>query len=240
MCSGPTRMRLCVTVIASGIVVALAIVSLYLCSSMQRSQRWLGATRAVRLHSAIGLRISRLLSERAVLLVGDSRIESLRWPLHGYEGWRATNVGIGGTTAAMWSDWLAGSPSTTPYEAAVLWVGVNDLLTRGADVSATEDKVVGAARGLLSYARRVYVLEQIPVRFASKRLISEKISDDVRQLNVGVAHKLSQEKAVSIMQLEEALRAPDGLLCDWASGDGLHLNERGQAWLSERLAKLLY
>ena len=64
------------TVIASGIVVALAIVSLYLCSSMQRSQRWLGATRAVRLHSAIGLRISRLLSERAVLLVGDSRIES--------------------------------------------------------------------------------------------------------------------------------------------------------------------
>ena len=105
-------------------------------------------------------------------------------------------------------------------------------------MSATEDKVVGAARGLLSYARRVYVLEQIPVRFASKRLISEKISDDVRQLNVGVAHKLSQEKAVSIMQLEEALRAPDGLPVRLGLGDGLHLNERGRRWLSERLAKL--
>lgn len=219
------------------LVVTLSIVlaGVLLYGSMHRLSGWLGARNAILWRAELGLRLGQAHAGKTLLLAGDSRLAMLDGPLIEAGRWHEVNVAIGGSTAAHWHQMLADRSNGACYDAAFLWAGINDLMHQHAPAEATVEHVVAVALRLRDYAQRVFLLEQIPVRLAGKEDFSRTLSARVVEVNRGLHERLAGEPNVIIIATHDALRAPDGLLERWCSDDGLHLNEKGQAWLRQRI-----
>lgn len=223
----------------SALLVALgaALAGFLLYGSMYRLSSWLGPSRAIEWRVELGLRLGQARSKRALLLAGDSRLE-IDGPLLRTGGWTEINVAMGGTALSDWDEWLVERPAARRYDAVIFWAGINDFLHRGAAVDATAEHLAAIARRLRRYARRVFVLEQIPVRVPPQEGDAVHLSVQIAELNRGVHERLAGASSVTIVAAHDELRAPDGLLQRWCSDDGLHLNAEGRAWLRRRIANL--
>lgn len=209
-----------------------------LSAPMSRLSRWVGPRNAVVARVELGLWWAGLRSRKTLLIVGDSRFEVLEASVPERGGWQAVNVAMSGSTAADWHALLAERDAAERYDAALLWVGTNDFVNHDAAIEPTVGHAVAVARRLGSYARRVVVLEQIPVRLASD-VTSRRVSARVVELNRGLHERLAREPGVHVAPLHAALLAADGLLAPWCTDDGLHLNEQGNTWLRRRIEDLV-
>ena len=204
--------------------------------SVHLSARLLGTSRAVAARVALGSTLGAMLGRDTMLLVGDSRIEALPTPTRASGApLFVINTGASGTSARAWLDllpsWAAGD---SRYEAAVWWAGVNDVLYGRVSEAAVAESVSLVALRLRHHARRVLVVEQIPVRLASVAE-SRPLNARLAAVNGQVRRRLAPETGVSTLAIHDALRGADGQLAGWCSNDGLHLNAAGNAWLLQRI-----
>lgn len=223
-------------------LVALAGCGLFVLSSPQRMRDWVGLRPAVQLHTELGLLWDRSPSQRTLLLTGDSRLQELSGPLLEQSAWREVNVAQGGSTAGQWAQALEDRKPRAvndTYDVAILWVGINDFLNHASAMEATAEHIVTAARRLRGYAKRVIVLEQIPLRMPWDIEASRLLSEKVARLNPVLRARLSAEQGIELATIHDALRAPDGLLVPWFARDGLHLSDEGRRWLRRHIASLV-
>lgn len=204
-------------------------------ASVHASIRVLGRDNAIAARIEAGLTLAQIAGREGVLLVGDSRVEAMPGPaLHGAAHTFVVNAGVSGTTAEVWTAALPPRSSSRRYATAVLWAGVNDLLFGRAAAADVATRISHLALRLRQYARRVRVIEQIPVRLAQLDA-SHALNARSAEINAGVRARLRREPAIAIVPLHDALRAPDGQLSPTYSDDGLHLNPKGQGLLLRHL-----
>lgn len=204
-------------------------------ASVHASIRVLGRDNAIAARIEAGLTLAQVAGRDGVLLVGDSRVEAMPRPaLHGAAQTLVVNAGVSGTTAEVWTAVLPPRSSRRLYATAVLWAGVNDLLFGRATAAEVAARISHLALRLRQYARRVRVVEQIPVRLAQLDA-SHAFNARSAEINAQVRARLRREPGIAIVPLHDALRAPDGQLSPTYSDDGLHLNPKGQGQLLRHL-----
>jgi lysophospholipase L1-like esterase len=191
-------------------------------ASVHASIRLFGRDAAITARIEIGLALAQIAGREGVLLLGDSRVESMPPPaLHGVARTYVVNAGVSGTTTEAWTALLPPRSSTRRYATAVFWAGVNDLLFGRPSAAEVATRISQIARRLRQYALRVRVVEQIPVRLAQLEG-SNAMNTRLAEINARVRAELRREPAIAIVPLHDALSAPDGQLSPAYSGDGLH------------------
>jgi lysophospholipase L1-like esterase len=169
-------------------------------------------------------------NDRRLLLIGDSRVAAMSCA-NNLPGWRALNLGIHGSRADQWSAFLR-RENLPRFDAAVLWVGINDILhTKRAGESIARD-----------VASLIHTLNLVSSRVV---LISSK--DALASTNIALPHWADHELEV----LEETLAATVNAdhLVPFASApyatrdyfyvDAVHLSNRGYQVLCAELEKWL-
>jgi hypothetical protein len=74
------------------------------------------------------------------------------------------NVGISGSTAVFWRKRFDGSSAPTEGTDYFVWVGVNDIVSRGRTPEATANDIVAITRRLSARSGRVLIVEQPQLR----------------------------------------------------------------------------
>lgn len=222
--------------LALGLTLLCGAIALLVCGSVHRPARLLGTSHAVRARIALGGMLGAALGRDTMLLVGDSRVEALPSPaLAAGSPLFVVNAGVSGASAQAWLELLPARAGDEPrYGTAVWWAGLNDLLYGRANDATVADYVSRVALRLRHHARRVLVVEQIPVRLGS---VAESQALDARlaAVNAEVRARLARDPGLSIFAIHDRLRDADGQLARWCSDDGLHLNAAGNAWLVRRI-----
>jgi lysophospholipase L1-like esterase len=219
----------CVLVFAGAVTAAIV------GASVHASIRLFGRDTAIAARIEAGLTLAQVAGRKGVLLLGDSRVESMRPPaLHGAAYTYVVNAGVSGTTVETWATLLPPRSSTRRYATAVFWAGINDLLFGRTAAAQVATRISQVARRLREYAQRVWVVEQIPVRLAQLDA-SQALNARLTEINARVRAQLRREPAITIVSLHDSLRDPDGQLSSSYSRDGLHLNAKGQAQLLRQL-----
>jgi lysophospholipase L1-like esterase len=193
------------------------------------------ATAELRIHSAV--RMAHLLGQRPVLLLGDSRVESLGRAAIGGADDFVINAGITGTTARFWREVL--SASDTGGAVYIVWIGINDLINvRAAHETVVHDLRAIVARLVQNGATRVLLLEQIPVTVKAARQAS--ITLGVLEINRALLALAVSAPTVSTLALHARVQPPqDGSAPASWYADGVHLNERGNAQVRALLREVL-
>jgi lysophospholipase L1-like esterase len=230
--------------VLTGAVVALLafVVSLWLAlaAPARFPRRLLGtvAFSALRLRGSLVL--APLARKHPVVLVGDSRMESLGGSLAGVRNAWAINIGLAGTTARFWRDALASRQLHHTDATFVLWVGINDLLVLGhRPATVAQDLEIVARRILGTWdARALIIVEQIPVRIEPESLNAE-INRSVLALNRTFATLTTLSPRVVVLPLYARLCGADGRPLSTYYADGIHLNERGNRLLANSLRPTL-
>lgn len=213
------------------LVLAGAVTAAVVGASVHASIRLFGRDAAIAARIEAGLTLAQVAGRKGVLLVGDSRVESMRPPaLHGPAHTYVVNAGVSGTTTEAWTELLPPRSSTRRYATAIFWAGVNDLLFGRAPAAEVATRISQIARRLREYAVRVWVVEQIPVRL-SQPDASHALNARLAEINAKVRTQLRREPAIAVVSLHDALSEADGQLSSTYSRDGLHLNAKGQAQL---------
>jgi lysophospholipase L1-like esterase len=217
------------------LVLAGAVTAAVVGASVHASIRLFGRDAAIAARIEAGLTLAQVAGRKGVLLVGDSRVESMRPPaLHGAARTYVVNAGVSGTTTEAWTELLPPRSSTRRYATAVFWAGVNDLHFGRPSAAEVASRISQIARRLRQYAQRVRVIEQIPVRLAQPDA-SHAMNTKLAEINARVRAQLQREPTIAIVPLHDTLRAPDGQLSPTYSRDGLHLNAKGKQLLIRHL-----
>jgi lysophospholipase L1-like esterase len=193
------------------------------------------ATAVLRIQSAV--RMAQLLGRRPVVLLGDSRVESLgRQAIGGADDF-VINAGISGTTARFWRELL--SAAETGGAVYVVWIGINDLVNAGASHEAVlHDLRAIVSRLVQNGATQVLLVEQIPTTVEAARQAS--ITAGILEINRGLLAMADSTAAVSTVALHARVQPlQDGSPAASWYADGVHLNERGNALVRALLRAVL-
>jgi lysophospholipase L1-like esterase len=172
--------------------------------------------------------------DRTLLLLGDSRIVSMSCPSD-FSGWRVLNLGVSGSTASDWSAYLLARAKLRHFDAAILWVGINDILNFGRAASSVVDDEVSLVSYLDNIAQRVALINPTDTKDGSHEEISERIYERMRQLANLPESGANSERVSIITPFESSSEDNRG---DFYA-DYVHLNEGGYRVLCAQLGKWL-
>jgi lysophospholipase L1-like esterase len=202
--------------------------------------------RVVGIEAAMGLRVrsglaaAALLGRRGLVMLGDSRFESLGIDWLQADDRMVVPAALAGATARGWNDALRCASFAATPTTLVVWLGVNDMVNErasGAETLRRLQAIVACAQQ--GAANRVLLLEQIPVRL-SPAVENARIEQELRAINAGLDELAQRSDRVELLPLWSRFGG-DGATaaCADCYDDGLHLNARGEAFLRGLLTTLL-
>jgi lysophospholipase L1-like esterase len=194
------------------------------------------------LHNDIALRLFRLSTtsdDRKLLLIGDSNIASMscggRFP-----GWRVLNLGIPGLRSQYLLAYIQAHAQEWPrFDAAVLWIGINDLRPGRMNPVDTAQNVAAILKDLAELTAQLAVVSQPPLPGGPDGLQAVGVNRDVAAMNMIVRRQTPPDLATVLTPFPSDAGVS---MSEFFSHDGLHLNERGYdrvctetgRWLSAR------
>jgi lysophospholipase L1-like esterase len=173
-------------------------------------------------------------ARRRVLLVGDSRINTLRCNL-AQPGASVLNLGVAGLTAdqlrANLDRWLGKSKQ---FDYAVIWIGVNDIIHHGSKPETVAKEIGWIATNLKDHASHVAVIGQIPifgdVSGDSLRLANERLNRLQDEIDAYLAKVNYHSKKVSVLKVP--IKVEGGRMRELYS-DAVHLSNEGNKIVCE-------
>jgi lysophospholipase L1-like esterase len=161
--------------------------------------------------------------ERKLLVIGDSNIASMSCA-GDFAGWRVLNLGVPGLRAVEMLGYISARAKVLPrFDAAILWIGVNDLLFDQGSAADAARNVLAILNELATVSARVAVVSQALLPNGEDAGLTARINRDLVAMNATIAQDLRPGAATVIAPFtaDAAVRWEDFY------SDGLHLNARG-------------
>lgn len=203
--------------------------------------RVIGDGPAAKLRLRAGLGASRMLGRRALVMLGDSRLEQLGVDGLGAGDRLIVRAAVAGTTARFWSGCVNAVPLGDGPSTFVIWLGINDVFLQ----LTPPDRVLGYLRAIASDVlrgpeNRVLLLEQIPLSGSAdegtRRL--ERASVEINRGLAELARELPRTRVLPLWT-RFAPGSAERVCGEQCYQDPLHLNEHGSRIVRQLLIAAL-
>jgi lysophospholipase L1-like esterase len=160
---------------------------------------------------------------RQLLLIGDSNISGLSC-VNRFAGWDILNLGVPGLRAETLRGYVESHASRWPrFDAAILWIGINDLRTAAGAAPAAAEDTVAILAVLKSVSARLAMVQQ-PLLPASQGDPGRTlVNRAVTTMNSLIVQRLSTNLAAIIAPFAD--QKESGSTAFFI--DDLHLNAQG-------------
>jgi lysophospholipase L1-like esterase len=171
---------------------------------------------------------------RKLLLLGDSRIESLQCAQR-LDGWAALNLGVSGMTSDRLAEFVTSRKNAlTSFDAIAFWIGWNDIIRDRPATDVSRD-ILSIAQTLGRSTTPVALFEQIPMLNGAGDAKINQYNADCVKLNNMITNA-SDRPRISIL-------VPFGNIPIDAKSplysDSIHLSDQGNKVLCHSLGKWL-
>jgi len=176
----------------------------------------------------VALRLYALSSsphDRKLLLIGDSNVGLM--PCAGdFAGWRILKLGVAGARSGPMLGYIRAHAQAWPhFDAAILWIGINDLRFDQGNGTEVARNVLATLGELATVSDRLAVMRQAALPDRADAALSARVDREVVAMNTQIAEATRPKEAAVIAPFpNEAGTDPE----DFES-DGLHLDARGYA-----------
>jgi len=179
-------------------------------------------------------RLSASVHDRRLLLLGDSNVAYMDCSPQ-LTGWHILNLGVSGIQTDQLLRYLNGlRPNLPQFDAAVLWVGVNDALWGGIVAEDSARNVLAALDALSAVAKRRALVSQ-PLLPAGSEVRSASANPEIAAMNMMLAQQTKADLATVITPFSsEPLATQRDLF-----RDGLHLTASGYGRVCAEIARWL-
>ena len=188
--------------------------------------------------SEVNLRLyilSTLRSERRLLLVGDSNVGVMSC-VSDFAKWDVLNLGIFGLRSGRMLDYVRSHVQAWPrFDAAILWVGINDLRFDNVNGTEVARNVLAILSGLSVASSRLALVRQVPLPEGRDTGYSTRVNQEVAAMNAILTEEVRPELATIIVPFPDESA---GRWEDFAS-DGLHLSARGYSHVCAEVGRWL-
>ena len=142
-----------------------------------------------------------------------------------FPGWRVLNLGIPGLLSEALLGYIRAYAQDWPrFDAAVLWIGINDLRSGRMNPADTAQNVAAILKDLAALTAKLAVVSQPQLPVELDGVQSARLNRDVFVMNTIIQKQTPPDLATVLTPFpsETGANGPE-----FFSGDGLHLNERG-------------
>ena len=174
--------------------------------------------------------------EHRLLLVGDSNVGLMYHCGDDFAGWRILNLGVAGLRSGPMLGYIRAHALAWPhFDAAILWIGINDLYHDQGNGVEVARNVLASLGELATVSSRLAVMLQAPLPEGTDAAFSARIDRDVVAMNTMIA-QAARPKAFAVIA-----PFPNEAAIGWEDfeSDGLHLNARGYARVCAEAARWL-
>jgi lysophospholipase L1-like esterase len=175
--------------------------------------------------------------DRRLLLAGDSNVARMSCP-GDFEAWRILNLGVPGLLTETMLGYIgAHRQELLRFDAAILWIGINDLRRDPDNAAVTAQNVLAILSELSTVSTRLAVVRQAPLPEGQDAARTARINRQLAAMNAIIADETPPKLATIIAPFatDTGVRWKNFYI------DDLHLNARGYGrvcaeagrWLSE-------
>lgn len=178
--------------------------------------------------------LTRSGADRTLLLLGDSRIDAMSCATD-FAGWHVLNLGVPGSRASDWSTFVMTGANLGRFDAAIVWVGINDILHSKRSGRTVAHDVLTLLQGLDAVSQRIALIDARDALAEIDTGLPEEIRQELFALQATLVSDLDTGRVSLLTPFESK---PNAVRAKFYS-DAIHLHDRGYQVLCTELGRWL-